>query len=277
MSWTRTIWDGWKRGQRLAHTWANQVATAFNRAEVLDGQGRLYIGSDGGLKLHIDPNALAAQGGGAAEPFRITLEDATHYSVAAGRVRMRGATLATVAKVDGAALAATRWLYVPITISTGGSLTVGALAESATEPLYWGRDGSNQTVIQRVIGKIAVSAGLATLEYNTTGDIDLFDQAGQTVAPSAANNPVYLAAAFADTATYVAAADLLIKRGALEGTAPNQTLRLFLDDPAGAQLKIASGQLALDLTTVSGYNGAADQYLKHESGTLKWITVGTCS
>ncbi len=226
------LFDRWRgafgRWATLAK-WLNTVAQALNRAHSLSPLSSLEIGPDGGLEHDFDESALLRIVRAAdPEPFRITLEDSTHYSVAAGRVRMRGAAVAVVAKVDGTEITADRWLYVPITISTGGSLTVGAIAESATEPLYWGRDGSNQTVIQRVVGKIAVGDGGASIDYNTTGDIDLFDQLGQTVAPSAENNPVYLAAAFADTGSYDSDLHELARLDGLHGAVPSQKLRIYV-------------------------------------------------
>lgn len=227
MGWDIKFNDRWQRGDRLSARWANAMARALNRAECLDGNGRLFIHADGGLKLELD-DRLAAEAL-PPEPLRITIaDDKAHYSVLAARVWERAkAPAAAVAAVVEAAISATRWLYVPITISTSGTVTAGAIAESAAEPAYWTRDGSNQTLIKYCFGKITVTAGAAELTWNTTGDIYLLAQAGQTVAVSAANNPVYLAAAFKDTGTS-RTSDLKIYLDELQDDAPGQKLRFYL-------------------------------------------------
>lgn len=218
MGWDIKFYDKWRRGDRLSARWANAMARALNRAECLSDSGRLFLHADGGLKLELDA------GHHHYEPLRITLPDSGHYSVTAGRVWLRGIAAASIAAVADQAIPGTRWLYVPLTLSTSGVLTAGVITESETEPTYWTRDGSNQTVINYTFGKI----GSAGIEWNTTGDIYLFDQAGQTVAVSAANNPGYLAAAFKDTGTRDATTDLLIRRDDLQGSAPGQKLRFYL-------------------------------------------------
>lgn len=228
MGWDIKFNDRWQRGDRLSARWANAMARALNRAECLSDSGRLFLHADGGLKLELDAEA----GHHHYEPLRITLPDSGHYSVTAGRVWLRGIAAASIAAVADQAIPGTRWLYVPLTLSTSGVLTAGVITESETEPTYWTRDGSNQTVINYTFGKI----GSAGIEWNTTGDIYLFDQAGQTVAVSAANNPGYLAAAFKDTGTRDATTDILVRRDELQDSAPGQKIRLYVartDRPGG--------------------------------------------
>ena len=184
--------------------------------------------ADDHIAFRINPDCRLLPGH-APQPFQLSIgEDEAHWSCTAGRVWERGGALAVSAASD-IAIAATSWIYVPVTISTSGSVTAGAItATTSAEPAYWDRNGSNETVINFILGKIAVSAGVASIEYNTTGDRWIGDKAGQTVAPSHANNPVALHDAFNDTGTYDSSTDLLVKRGTLEGSTPSQRIRMYV-------------------------------------------------
>jgi len=272
--------DDFARGKRpVTAAWYNAMARFRNRFRSLSDSLLVKHRPDGGCDLDLDVRGIVATG--RADPFLIVLPDDTHYTVTAGRVWIRGVAAAAVAAVGSTAISATRWLYVPCTLSTSGTLTAGAIAESATEPTYWTRDGSNQTVINVVIGKITVASSVASIDYNTVGDIRLFDQAGQTVALDAANNPGYLAAAFADTGTK-GASDVLVYRDALQGSVPAQTLRLYVTADsvravfsAGTYIDIsAGGEISVDLTEVSGYDADEAQVLYHAaSGAPTWLTL----
>lgn len=45
---------------------------------------------------------------------------------------------------------------------------------------------------------------------------------------------------------------------------------------AGLYIDITTGVIDVDLTEVSGYNGAAVQYLRNNAGTIEWVTVAAC-
>jgi hypothetical protein len=111
---------------------------------------------DDGIQIRINPDAqfLAEL---SAQPFQITLDDATHWSCSAGSVYERAGQLA-VSAVSAVEITATSWIYVAITISTAGSVSAGTItAATGSEPAYWTRNGSNETVISLIIGKITVS------------------------------------------------------------------------------------------------------------------------
>ena len=290
MGFTRLFYDAWKRGQRLGSYWANKVSSALNRMEVLDGQGDMFIGNDGGIKLLLNPYAIVEQAGSATDiPFSLSLDDDTHWSCSAGSVYERAATLA-VSAISAQEITATSWIYVAVTVSVAGSVSAGTIAAATTEPAYWTRNGSNETVINLIIGKIAVSAGVATIEHNTPGDRHLMDKAGQTVAVSHANTPTTLLAALNDSGTYNPSSDLLVKVGALVGSAPDQKIRLFVPDFAGdfeAQLSDAEYSPTLE-AQISGDNiqirMKTFKLIWNEDGKIEiadgtnyaaWLTVAT--
>jgi len=231
-----------------------------------------------------------------AAPFAITLNvDCNEYSVTGGRIWTRDGDSLDVSGVSGVSISATRWLYVPVTIAVNGTESAGVITEGTSEPDFWDRNGSNQTVINCVIGRVDVSAGRASVVYNNTGDIILGAQAGQQVAVNGSNNPGYLYSQFNDTASYSATQDLLVKLGNLEGSAPSQKLRLFVDNPIAGQTEHTSG--ATEGLYLLAWNGSAYRKIsvnnllklvsdqagtvasvltKTSGGTVGWKTAAQC-
>jgi hypothetical protein len=68
----------------------------------------------------------------------------------------------------------------------------------------------------------------------------------------------YLYSQFDDSGTYASGADALVKVQVVNNSGDRQ-LRVFLD-----------------VSAISGYNGAKAQALVNDNGTLKWVDVATC-
>ena len=105
------------------------------------------------------------------------------------------------------------------------------------------------------------------------------DDWDEKVAVDGSNTPNYLAALFNDTGSK-SGTDVLLYRDALQGTAPNQKVRLFvkqtdvrLQISEGTYIDINDGEISVDLTEVSGYSADAYQMLVNDKGTFKWVTI----
>ncbi len=105
------------------------------------------------------------------------------------------------------------------------------------------------------------------------------DDWDEKVAVDEDNTPNYLAALFNDTGSK-SGTDVLVYRDALQGTAPNQKVRLFvkqtdvrLQFSEGTYIDINDGEISVDLTEVSGYSADAYQMLVNDKGTFKWVTI----
>ena len=63
----------------------------------------------------------------------------------------------------------------------------------------------------------------------------------------------------------------------ITGSDPD-TITIASTITAGLYIDIdGSGQISVDLTEISGWAAGAQQYLKNDAGTIKWVTVGECS